>query len=52
MHLNVYFIFPEIADSSCLVDIRIFWIGSISRHVPIVTLFEDLFYMVIETYLS
>ena len=50
--LNFYDVPPTNVDSSCLLDIRTFWIGGISRLIPIVMLFEDLFLVIIETYLG
>ena len=50
--LNCYVVPPTNVDSSCLLDTRTFWIGVISRLIPVAMLFEDLFFVIIETYLG
>ena len=39
--LNCYVVPRANTDSSCLVDTGIFWVGGISKLIPVVRLFED-----------
>ena len=41
--LNCYDVPPANADSSCFIDIKIFWMEGISRVIPVVTLYEDIY---------
>ena len=39
--LNCYVVPRANTDSSCLVDTGIFWVGGISKLIPVVRLFEE-----------